>query len=115
MWEAGLKSVDMAGGSKLSWADEELGLTPTGAWLEVVVGSGTPPLALPAPYTDPGGLRWAGIPQLASVPSSYSILPTPTPKPLLVSSTVVSLGVPFHSDSNEDSGILDFSSLLKKR
>ncbi|XP_019511865.1 PREDICTED: myosin-binding protein C, cardiac-type [Hipposideros armiger] len=53
---------------------------------------------------------------LRSVPSSHSIPPRlPTPKPLLVSSTVASLGVPFHSDSNEDTGILDFSSLLKKR
>lgn len=68
----GMKLVGK-GESKLPWAGEELVLTPTGAWLEVVGGSGTP---LPAP-TCP--VRRPREPPPASVPSSTVPLPTPTP------------------------------------
>lgn len=66
------------GENKLPGADEELGLIPTGAWPEVVGGSGTPNPPPFDPHTDPGGRRWAGSPYLSSVPFSYSSPPGPT-------------------------------------
>lgn len=107
--------VDGHGGEQAPQAGEELVLTPTGAWLEVVVGSGTLAPALRALYTDPRGLRQAKSHHLASVPSCHYAPTTTRSQSLLVGSASTSLGIPFHSDSHEDAGILDFSSLLKKR
>lgn len=107
--------VDGCRGEQAPWAAEELVLTPTGAWPEAVVGSGTPPSALHALYTDPRRLRQAKSRHLASVPCCHSTPTTTRSQPLLVGSASTSLGIPFHSDSHEDAGILDFSSLLKKR
>lgn len=41
--------------------------------------------------------------------------PCASPEPLPIGSTAASLGLCLHSDSHEDAGTLDFSSLLKKR
>lgn len=68
------------GGEQAPWAGEELGLIPTGAWLEVAVGPGTPPPALLARTQTPG-LQWAASPHPASVPLSHSTPPQPSRLP----------------------------------
>lgn len=114
MW--GLRAeVDGLGGEQAPWAGEELGLIPTGAWLEVAVGPGTPPPALLAPHTDPGVCEGQRAP--TSQCPSLSLHPTPAflaPRPLWLLLGVFT-GVLLRSDSGEDAGVLDFSSLLKKR
>lgn len=62
------------GESKLPWAGEELGLTPTGAWLEEVVGSGTPP---PTLYSDPKGSELGREPPSGQCPFLTHSSPAP--------------------------------------
>lgn len=108
--DVGEDEVDRHGGQQTPLGSEELVLTPTGAWQEVVGGSGTLSQPILVQDTDPGA-PIQPVPLPPSVPH-----PTPTiPKPIPVGSTAALLGVPLHSDSHEDAGTLDFSSLLKKR